>query len=83
VIHTAPPQWREKVIVTIDLLDRPRHGRTQILVRCQLSDKVLVERVAGAIGMTLADFVRTTVIKSARAIEKELADGSEEEDKDC
>lgn len=67
------------MIVTIDLLDRPRHGRTQILVRCQSSDKVLIERVAGAIGMSLADFVRTTVIKSARAIEKELQDGKDQD----
>jgi uncharacterized protein (DUF1778 family) len=58
--------------IEIDLTDRPRHGRTQILVRCQLQDKQLIERIAKVCGMTLAEFVRTTVIKSARKIDEEM-----------
>lgn len=65
--------------VEIDLTDRPRHGRTQILVRCQSQDKELVERIAKACGMTLAEFVRTTVIKAARKIDEGMRDSDGKE----
>jgi len=58
--------------IVIDLTDRPRHGRTQILMRCQADDKELVEMVAKQLGMTLAEFVRTTVIKCARKLDQEM-----------
>lgn len=55
-------------IVNVNLLDIPRAGRTQFIIRTHYDDRAMINAAAAAIGMKQTEFARTLVVQGARAI---------------
>lgn len=54
--------------VTIDLTNAVRTGERQFMTRCTDIDKGDIDEACRLLGLSLSDFVRTTVVLAAREI---------------
>lgn len=57
-------------IVLVDLTSIPFGGEAKLMIRLHPSDKDLVDKAAYKIGLNQAQFMRTAVINSAKAVLK-------------
>lgn len=55
-------------IVNVNLLDIPRAGRTQFIIRTHYDDRAMINAAAAAVGMKQTQFARTAVVQCAKAV---------------
>ena len=60
---------------TVSMLEIPRSGFCQLIMRVLQSDKEAIDRAAAAVGMKQAQFTRTVSIQAARDVLKQLKTG--------
>jgi uncharacterized protein (DUF1778 family) len=61
-------------LITINLLNPPRPGQKQLVVRLPQEDINQVNRAAAILGMSQGEFMRTVLVRSAGAILREVGE---------
>lgn len=60
--------------VMVNLLQIPRTGRTQFIIRLHWDDRIMINRAAAAVGMKQAQFARTMLVQGAKAVVSRIGD---------